>query len=185
MSMTYKTLALGAALLAMGSISTVAVAQDAKAIEEAVLKQIKIEPEKLDAPALKKTFSAAFYKVNIKISQGDGYSTSKMSLAFHEGKFVNVESTTTTRPMPVLQSLVNKGFKLKTEADAKAFEEALDVLFPVRSFGDDKKVKGVKKAAPGWHFIRGKFFKDLKGFVVETDGAGAITSIKYDLKIKA
>ena len=42
----------------------------------------------------------------------------------------------------------------------------------------------IKKTAAGWVFVRGTFFKTLKGFDVATDAKGTIQSIRYNLKIK-
>jgi len=173
--------ALAASLLWTGSW---AMADEKEEVRKEVLRRIEIESSRVESLALKKAFSATFYDVTIKIKEGGGSSTSKMLLAKKDGKFVNLESTVTTQKMPGLQSLVSKDFKLKTEADAKVFEEALDKLYPVRSFGSKKKAKAVKKTDNGWAFIRGTFFKDLKGFEVTTDAAGTVTAIGYSLEIK-
>ncbi len=57
-------------------------------------------------------------------------------------------------------------------------------MYPLKSFGSDKKVKAIKKTATGWTFIRGIFFKNKKGFEVATDDKGVIQSIGYRLRIK-
>jgi hypothetical protein len=172
------------AVLALAPMTALAAADETKAVEQEVLKRIKITPTKVESLAVKKVFAATFYKVKIGIKDGDSTSTSELSLARNQGKFVSIESTTTTRKMPVLQSVVKKDFKLKSEADAKVFQEALDKLYPVRGFGDDGKAKAIKKTASGWTFVRGTFFKDLKGFVVTTDASGVIKTIDYSLGIK-
>ncbi len=161
-----------------------AMADEKEVVRQEVLRRIEIESTKLESSALKKVFSATFYKVTIKIKQGDGTSTSKMTLVKKDAKFVDLETTFTSKDMPGLKSLIVKDFKLKTEGDAKVFEEAIDKLYPLSKFGSSKKAKAIKKTPAGWAFIRGTFFKDLKGFEVATDANGTVQSIGYNLKIK-
>jgi len=168
-------------ILLSGSL---AMADETEAVRQEVLRRIKIESTKVESVALAKVFRATFYKVEIKIKEGAGTSKSKMLLVKKDAKFIDLETTFTTQNMPGLHSLIVKDFKLKTEADAKVFEEALDKLYPIRSFGSSKKVKAVKKTAAGWVFVRGTFMKYLKGFEVATDAKGTIQSIRYNLKTK-
>ncbi len=161
-----------------------ATADEAEDVRKEVLRRITIKSTKIESAALKKVFSATFYEVTIDINEGNGTSHSKMLLVKKDAKFINLKTTSTTQKMPGLLSLVTKGFKLKTEADAKVFEAAIDTLYPIKSFGSAKKVKAIKKTATGWTFIRGTFFKDMKGFEVATDDKGVIQSIGYSLRIK-
>ena len=107
-----------------------------------------------------------------------------MSMARKDGKIVSLEYTTNNRPMPEVKSLLKKGFVIKTEDDAKAFEAALDVLWPIRSVGPKKAPKEIKKEGGTWTFVRGTFSKDLQGFIVKTGPDGSIQSIDYSLEIK-
>jgi len=161
-----------------------AIADEAEDVRQEVLRRIEIKSTKLESSALKKVSGATFYKVTVKIKEGDGSSTSKMLLVRKGDKFVDLETTFTSKDMPGFKGLISKSFKLKTEADAKVFEEALDSLYPLSKFGSSKKAKAIKKTPAGWAFIRGTFFKDLKGFEVATDANGTVQSIGYNLKIK-
>jgi len=172
---------LAASVLLSGSW---AMADEKEEVRKEVLRRIEIETTELESVALKKVFGATFYNVKVKIKKDGGSSTSDMLLVKKDGNFVDIEGTSTTKKMPGLGSLIAKDFKLKSEADAKVFEEALDKLYPIRSFGGDKETKAVKKTSSGWVFVRGKFFKSLKGFEVTTDAKGAVTAIKYNLELK-
>ena len=184
-NMLKRTLMISAvATLGFMAPATVSAADDTKAVEKEVLNRIKITPKKIESLALQKVFSATFYQVKIAIKQGGGTSTSTMSLALNQGKFVDLETNGTNQKMPVLLSVVKKDFKLKSESDAKVFQEALDKVYPIRGFGSDKDVKAIKKTDAGWTFIRGKFFKNLSGFIIKTDAAGSIKAIDFSLRIK-
>lgn len=173
-----------AVVVSMLLSGSLAMADEAEDVRQEVLRKIEIESTKVESSALKKVSSATFYKVTIKIKEGGGTSNSKMLLAKKDAKFVDLETTFTSQDMPGLHSLVVKDFKLKTEADAKVFEEALDKLYPLPTSGSSKDAKAIKKTAAGWVFVRGTFFKGLKGFDVATDAKGTIQSIRYNLKIK-
>ena len=180
--MLNKTLLFGVAMaLALAPYSAVSAADELETVKKEVLKQITVQPAQVKSPALEKVFTANFYKVKIVIKGG---MSTTVSMAMNQGKAVKIEQNTTNMPMPVLQSILKKDFKLKTEADAKVFEEALDKLYPVSNFGRDSKLKQIKKTEKGWTFIRGKFFKNLKGFKLTTDGTGSVTAIDYSLEIK-
>jgi hypothetical protein len=81
-------------------------------------------------------------------------------------------------------------FSLKLQPDAKMFEQALDVLYPISTgFNDDNlKAKAIKNSGNEWTFVRGqdKFFDRvlLQGFVVKTDTKGAVVEVKWATELK-
>ena len=96
------------------------------------------------------------------------------------------EGPTTNQDCPWLTKIIKKEFKLKTDEDAKVLEAALDVLYPISDHfgGRDHKAKAIRKEDGRFVFVRGVFFKDLKGFVVETGENGSISKVSYSLKLE-
>ena len=143
---------------------------------------VKVEPQAIPAAAeIGKVFSGTFFTVDVTL--GDN---SEKVIAVRSGdELVQVAKPSTTAKMPELTKLVKPEFKLAGEADAKAFEVALDAIYPIdATFNkDDLKVKAIKQKGDEWTFIRGKFFEHFKGFVVTTKADGTISEITYSLDI--
>ena len=156
---------------------------DEKAIEKFVMESFKVESEKLNPGLINKVFTGDFYKVRVIEDLGDGgTSTSKRLVQVSNGKVSGMEDTSTNKTMTGLNKSLNKSFKLNSEANIKTFEQVLDLIYPIGTFG--KKEKRIAKEPGKVIFVRGKFFKKGKGFVVEIDKGGAIKTIKYSLDIK-
>ena len=154
-----------------------------KAIEKFILDSYKIKSEKLSPELINKVFTGDFYKVKVIADLGGGgTSTSERLVQVVSGKVSGLQDTTTNMTMTGLNKCLNKGFKLNSEADIKTFEKVLDLLYPINTFG--KKEKKIINTKGKVTFVRGKFFKKFKGFVVETDDGGVIKTIKYSLDIK-
>jgi len=158
-------------------------AADHKAVEAEVYKRIKVTAKPITAKAVAAVFDAKFIEVEIRVPQSGGHSTSDLTLVKQGDAFIEIEQTSTSQAMPKLTSLVGKKFKLADDASAALFEAALDALYPISKFGDDKDHKAVTQKGKTWHFVRGEFFDDKKGFVVTTDNAGKITDINFKLKM--
>ena len=147
---------------------------------------VKVEPSRMDEPALKKVFDAPFFDVKVTINQGGSETqTSDVKVARVGQELVNVSLPSTTEQMPKLKQMFKPTFKLRSEQDAKAVEAALDVLYPIsNSFGgEDLKAKAIKHAGNKWMFIRGAFFQKHKGFAFTTGADGAITAVEYSLDL--
>ncbi len=160
-----------------------------QAIHAAILARKKVEIEtditRLDNKALSRVFSAQFYDTTIIKRTSDYSSESETILAIQKDKVITLEGPSTNQPMPELQQLLNKEFQLKTRQDASTLEETLDILYPVRSgYGsDDIEHKAIRQNGNQWLFIRGVFFRDLKGYIFETDDKGNILSVNFSLEI--
>ena len=154
------------------------------AIRREVLRRIRIEPERVEHAALKQVFDATFFKAEVEIDQGGGSSTSSSIQLSRKGeKWVDVEEPTTDQGLPVLTSLVKDAFRLTDKASAEVFEQALDQLYPIHSFGDKKEPKEILRKGSTWIFVRGLFFEDKQGFVVATDEEGRIKEIRQQLRL--
>jgi len=164
---------------------------DEAAVAAEVKKMFKITSKatKLSSPAVEKVMEkgAAIYDTKVTITGPDGGSGIYNVKVIKKGSAITqFSSPSTTQKCPGLKQLIRKDFKLKTEQDTKTLEAALDVLYPIsKAFGErDKKAKAIIRKGTTVTFIRGEFFKNLKGYIFTTDAGGAIVSVDYSLRIK-
>jgi hypothetical protein len=168
-------------LIALAGRAQVATPQEKAFIDANLGKLIKVDPTPVQGEELAKVFHATFYMV--KVSMGNT-GTSEMLVAARVGDDLSdVSLPGGTADMPALLALVKSDFKLKTDGDGKAFEAALDLLYPPDTRYDEKR-KAVRHAGTSWTFIRGMFIGDYKGLLVTTDADGTIMSIRYSREIK-
>jgi hypothetical protein len=156
------------------------VEQDEKLMDDYIKKNLTSGKTTVDPLAVGKIFSGSFYIVSpgFKQPEGIGY-CSDYFFNINAGVLVEYEQLTTDKELPVLLSLVKKGFILKDEAGAKLFEASLNELYPVKD-SDKPGVKHMKKNNQ-WIFLRGKFFDDQTAVIVNTDAKGTIT--RFELKL--
>ncbi|MBT3200648.1 MAG: hypothetical protein HN350_12115, partial [Phycisphaerales bacterium] len=164
---------------------------DEAAVAEKVAKMFKITSTatKLSSPAVEKIVEkgAAIYDVKIKVigPDGRGIQNHKIKVLKKGDAITQFASLNTNKQCPVLQKMIRKDFKLKTQQDFKALEAALDTLYPISdSFGGrDKKAKAIIQKDSSVIFVRGEFFKKFKGFIFKTDKNGSIVNVSYSLGI--
>jgi hypothetical protein len=119
----------------------------------------------------------------VKVNIGNSGGTTMLVVARIDDNLSDVSLPGAMADMPALKALVKPDFKLKADADGKAFEAALDLLYPPDTRYDEKR-KAVRHAGTTWTFIRGMFIGDYKGLVVTTDADGTIMSIRHSREIK-
>jgi hypothetical protein len=155
-------------------------ADDQAFFDKQTSKFIKLQPKRLTGGVLDKVFNAKVYQVNVVNSDGGG-STAVVARTGDDITIISVPSS--TADMPDFLKLLKADFTLKTDADAKVFQDALDVLYPIdTTFNkDDLNARAVKHKGNQWIFIRGKFFDHFKGFIVTTDAGGKVTGVKWTL----
>ncbi|OQX33456.1 MAG: hypothetical protein B0D91_14360 [Oceanospirillales bacterium LUC14_002_19_P2] len=160
-----------------------------QAIHAAILKRDKVEIEtditKLESKALIRAFSAQFYDTTITRRNNNYSSESEVILAMQKGQVIEIDRPSTNQPVPELKKFLKKDFQLKSRQDASILEEALDILYPIsEGYGsEDMEHKAIRQNGNQWLFIRGVFFRDLMGFIFETDNSGNILSVDYSLEI--
>jgi hypothetical protein len=181
-----RSIFIGACVLSL--IGVGAKAEDLTAGEKAFLDQhyadvIKIAPVPIVDPAVAKVFATPFYTLNVTIDDGDGGSQgSSVLVTRRDDKLVSISRPGTDGDYPAIQKMFRPGFVLKNDADAKVVQAAFDLVYPI--VGDeDKKVAGFTHAGGEWTFVRGNFFDKKMGFVLATDAKGAVTGVKYVLKL--
>ena len=155
-------------------------ADDQAFFDKQTSKFIKLQPKRLTGDALGKVFTATMYQVNVVNSDG-GSTAAVVARTGDDISIVSIPMSTTD--MPDFVKLIKADFTIKTDADAKAFQECLDVLYPIdTTFNkDDLNAKAIRHTGNQWIFIRGKFFDHFKGFIVTTDAGGKVTGVKWTL----
>src|SRR5690625_90054 len=154
---------------------------DQKRIEAFVRSNVYVQPEVVDKETTAKVFYGTFFKAEVKISyiptESSTYSESGINI--HNDSVTKIRSCCSNQEFPALLSLVKKDFLLNNEESAQLFENALNVLYPVKK----KEIPNVRHLQEGtkWLFIRGTFFDDLQAFIVTTDTNGRIKNIAYEL----
>jgi hypothetical protein len=156
------------------------------AVRAAALELVESTPKRIDSEAIQQTFTAKFYDVELKIAQGPGsWQNVTLRLARSGDAYQSVGLPSTDAKMPELAKLMHPRFRLSDQDQAQVLQTALDEIYPVSTFGSEKPPREIRQSGTTWEFIRGKFFKDYKGFVVTTTEEGMITGIAYSLSIKA
>jgi hypothetical protein len=173
-------------VVCLGLAARIGRAQEATAEDKAFFaanigKLIQLEPTPISGDALEKVFHARFFTVKVNAGGAEGVKTLVAARAGDDLKDVTLPDRAAN--MAALQALVKSEFKLKTDADGKAFEAALDLLYPPDSRYDEKR-KAIRHAGTEWTFVRGAFITGFKGLVVATDADGKITSVRYSQEIK-
>ena len=150
------------------------------------LYKLKTKATRLESPALEKVTDAALYNVKVTIVGPDSNTLESVKVVKRGDQVSTIRSPSTNQECPGLKALLKKGFTLKTDDDAKAIETVLDLLYPLSdSFGGkDKKAKATLREGKTVTFVRGEFFKDLKGYVFKTDENGSVQEVRYSLSIK-
>ncbi len=74
---------------------------------------------------------------------------------------------------------ITSSYKIKSEKDAKKFEELIDSILPADNFE-----KNFYKQNSAWCFIREKSFEDSRGFIVIVNDSGEIVYIENSMSIK-
>jgi hypothetical protein len=148
-------------------------------LDNFIKSKIAIEKEKIVSDTMAKVFIGTFFKVDAGFSFSEGGSMCSGSLfVINGGTLVEFESRTDS--MYTLLSLVRSDFYLKSEADVKIFETALDKIFPIGwSNAEDKEHLKIKDK---WYFIRGKFFDSKSGYIITLDQNSKISNIAYSME---
>jgi hypothetical protein len=141
----------------------------------------KIEKTKIVSDTLEKVFTGAFYKVAPVFTTKDGSQTcSSYDFVVKNGELIELENLSEKKIMKLLFSLLQSGFYLKSDGDAKFFETALDKIYPLD--WSDSKYKEHLKINKKWYFVRGKFFDSKEAFIITLDENSKISQIDFDLK---
>jgi hypothetical protein len=158
-------------------------AQDEKLIDDYLRDNLTSEKTVVSGVAIGKVFNGNFYIVDpgYKSPEGTAYVT-EFFVNVSGGEMVLFEQLTNDKDLPVLLSLVKKGYLLKDEASAKLFEASLNELYPVKE-SDRQGIKHIKKNNQ-WVFLRGKFFDDQTAVIATVAANGTITKLQLLLAYK-
>ncbi len=139
-------------------------AEDIANLEEYLKERNSYDRELITSEALKQVFNALFFKI---------YSKNKLihiAIEYH-GNYTELKDYTQ------LTHLLQTGFNLSDETDAKTFQKALDVLYPPDVF--NKKYINNYKSDKSWVFVRGEAFGNKYGIIVGLNNANEIINIGY------
>lgn len=150
--------------------------------EEFIRSITSVEIENLKTGDVEKVFNWYFYKITpVQTLENSSSTCGDYRIVIAEGFLSMLEEANEKKSMERLYSLLREDFRLQSEADAAAFERALDVLYPM-GWGDDPKYKKNYKQGNTWMFIRGEFFDSLSAFMVQVDENSKPVSINFDLQ---
>ena len=162
-------------------------AQDLTPVEQAffdkhIAEFVTIVPTHLADAALQRVFTPTFDEVKVVIKQGDSVQTNGLIMTRVGEKLISLEPPSSDADLPDFQKMISATFKLQTDTAAKTFQQALDAAYPI--IGEaDKKVKTFRHTGNQWIFVRGTFFNDRLGYLLQTDATGSIRSVKFMLKL--
>ena len=153
--------------------------------------QNSVDPEARAQPlkdkVLETLFTAQFYRFDIRKRQTGRNSNNRegLTIAKVDQQYIYLEQPTTNQFLPDLQRLLKKNALIKSMEDARIIEAALNILYPATNqyAYDNLKGKTIRQEGNQWFFIRGTYFKDLKGFIFKTDENGTILAISYSLNL--
>jgi hypothetical protein len=143
---------------------------------------VKIEPTKIADPALPGVFAVTFYTLTITISTYGGVGTQQLIVARLGNDLVNVGDPGTDDPAPAIGKLLNPALRLRTDQDAIVLQRALDLVYPI-VMETERKAATFHHVGSDWKFVRNHFFGSESGYVFSTGPNGAVTSVKFFLKI--
>jgi hypothetical protein len=153
-------------------------AKDNALLDDFIKSKISVVKEKIVSDTLAMVFAGTFYKIDAGFAFTENMSSSSSELfAVKDGNIYVIEKIEDMSP---LVSLVKSGFYLKSEADARIFEAAIDKIYPVSDL--HLKDKEHLKVGNKWYFIRDTFFDSKSGFTVTLDQNSKIVSIAYNLE---
>ena len=179
-------LCLGVAIVASQAFAEPMSDAEAKVVSAAALALVETTPKRIDSATIQKVFAARFFVVELKIVTGpSSWQSVSLRLERSGDKYQTVGLPSSNADMPALTKLFHPSYRLTDKAQAELLQAALEEVYPISTFGDEKPPKEIRQEGTTWSFVRGKFFDDFKGFVVKTDEEGAVTSIAYSLDIKA
>ena len=174
-------------LLAASAITafglSVARADDGAAfIRDHISDVVKIDAVAIADPSVASTFAGPVYTVTIGISDGESMQTNSMIVTRIGDKVVPLSRPGTDGDYPAIQKMLNPALRLTGDGDLKTVQNAFDLVYPIVGM-QDMSARDFKHTGNQWVLVRGVFFDKKMGFVLTTDGDGAVTDVKYVLKL--
>ncbi len=171
---------LASILVFAGQLRADDAADDQAFFDKQTSKFIKLQPKRLSSDAVGKVFSATVYSVVVVANDSSSNST---VVARTGDDIAMITIPPSTADMPDFVRMLKPDFTIKSDAEAKLFQDALDVIYPIdTTFNkDDINAKAIRHAGNHWTFVRGKFFDHFKGFIVTTDAGGKVIGVKWTL----
>jgi hypothetical protein len=151
-------------------------------IKQHISDVVKIDATPSADPAVIATFGTSIYTVTIGISDGESLQTNTVIVSRSGDHVVPLSRPGTDGDYPNIQKLLNPSLRLTSDSDLKTVQSAFDIVYPIVSM-QDMSVRDYRHAGNQWTLVRGVFFDKKMGFVLTTDASGAVTDVKYVLKL--
>jgi len=138
--------------------------------------------EEIRLPAGSKISTASFYNCSLNYSEtyADGIKSSSkypFLLINNKDKYAKCRDGKGIIQSALFLESIKDGIKINTKADAKRFQDLLDVFCEVST--TDMKHKAFLLKDGIWIYNRTKSFDDIYGFMLKTDANGAVAYIDY------
>ncbi len=162
-------------------------AQTLTADERAFINQhiweiVQIEPKRVADPVVEKVFAVPLYFIPITIGDKDAGPTTSLTTARMGSQLVLLSLPAVEGNVSDLQKMLNPSFRIASPDDAKTLQLALDATYPNFTMSDEKESL-YRRVGNRWAFVRAAFPDGQAGFIFETDAKGAITAVKWSLKL--
>jgi hypothetical protein len=179
---TARILLAALAIAASGALPAARADDGAGFIKDHISDVVKIDAVAISDPAVASTFAAPVYTVTIGISDGESMQTNSMIVTRVGDKVMPLSRPGTDGDYPMIQKLLNPSLRLTSDGDLKTVQNAFDLVYPIVGM-QDMSARDFKHTGNQWTLVRGVFFDKKMGFVLTTDGDGAVTDVKYVLKL--
>lgn len=158
-------------------------ATETDAIGELFVRGLDVEVTAIANPAFNGVFARRIYDVTVtRFADNERFSPSTESRVFRSGdRLVPIFYPGSNTELPYFPALLADDLRL-TRDTAPDFRAALVGLMP-DGFFDAVDGPAVRESDGEWVFPTGKFFDDLKGFVVSVTDDGAVTGVRYSLAL--
>jgi hypothetical protein len=150
--------------------------------DQNIAQLVKVAPNKMSDPALTAVFAVPMYAVTVSVYSGGGVGNQSLVMTRLGSQLLTVDYPNSDDPSPMIQKFLNPAFRLKADTDAIVMARALDLAYPI-VMDTERQAATFKHVGSQWFFVRNHFMGAPTGFAFTTDRTGAITSVKYALKL--
>jgi hypothetical protein len=151
-------------------------------IKQHISDVVKIDAVPSADPAVLSTFGSSIYTVTVGISDGESMQTNTLIVVRSGDNVVPLARPGTDGDYPKILKMLNPSLRLTSDSDLKTVQMAFDFVFPIVGM-QDMAARDYKHVGNQWTLVRGLFFDKKMGFVLTTDASGAVTDLKYVLKL--
>ena len=135
----------------------------------------EISPQSLNS--VNKISTISIFKCALKITDEVAILRDPFLLVVDNNKYTKQSSGEGVLKMPLFLKSLQEKYKIKTEEDAKLFQNLVDDLALFRR--SNNEIKTFYKKDNIWVFVRKKRFSDLKGYILLVDKKNKVSYLEY------